>query len=1101
VARTKSVAHWIGQLKDKDPSVRELAAQALAVYGPEATTAIPALTEALQDGQDYVRLVAAEALGSIGPQAKAAVPQLAAALKDKDQVVRMSVAQALGRFGPEARAALPDLVRAFKPSDAFSVSVDGKTVSDRVGEALVKIGPSGMEALVELLHDKDPSVRRDAAFVFIHLGPAGRDAIPVLIEALKDSDQWVPSYAAEALGKIGPQDQRILPALLEALKSTHDQTWIKALEALGNFKLTLLHVGVLIGTFESKPAWCPAGVARVLANIGPDAAPALMEALEHKSSNVRETAVIALGLIGPDARSAVPAILTSIKGAYCPLYAYDALQRMGRAALPALIAALQDNDEQIRKVATEALGRFGPMAKPAIPALVEVFAVDALRGIGPDALPALVALLKDPDVHKRQEVIRVLCDMNPEDSKTVTALVPALLAALRDPDAQVRRETASRIGFSLLAPETTVPALLGTLKDDNPDVRRAAAEALVKMGARAGKFVPALVEALRSADEEVRSAAAQVLGQIGPEAEAAVPELLVLLKKGKDRERMEAAQALASIGPPARAALPTLVEMLKQKDTRLLAADALGVFGPEAEAAVPALKEVLHDQDQETSGYAVLALARIGPAGVPALAEALKADNPWVRARAADAMRWIGSAALPALPALIEVLKEKGRPDDKDNKDLRWSVLKAIGHCGPAAKEAVPVLTTLLKDEDHEIRYEAAVVLGKIGPKASAAVPAMAALLIDKDDAYEYVWMTANALQKIGPTAVPALVEVLKSRHKSARCLTAWALGKIGPQAKEAAPALLRLLDSKDDESRAAAEALGDIGPGAKEAIPALMRTLKSRDCSMASAAAQALGGIGPDARDALPLLEEMFLSDDDTVHLASAFALVKIGSQRKKEALTALIEAAKVREEKDSLSARCTAIVALGAIGPEAREAIPVLVNAIGADLGAAEKLDEEDAGELGCNLVGEALVQIGPAAVPALVEALKNEEGYRPLAAAVVLGRLGSDAKEAIPTLVTLLGKGALTTQLSDGTAWGLRKVNVATETLVQIGPASIPLLVKLLKETEPSQRSAAAEALGQFGPAAREAIPALREALKDAHPTVRVAAAAALRKVQRE
>jgi len=79
--------------------------------GPQAASAVPELTEALQDPVSYVRAPAAEALGAIGSGAKAAVPMLAQRLlvASEEGFVMTSVAYALGDIGPAARDALPAL--------------------------------------------------------------------------------------------------------------------------------------------------------------------------------------------------------------------------------------------------------------------------------------------------------------------------------------------------------------------------------------------------------------------------------------------------------------------------------------------------------------------------------------------------------------------------------------------------------------------------------------------------------------------------------------------------------------------------------------------------------------------------------------------------------------------------------------------------------------------------------------------------------------------------------------------------------------------------------------------------------------------------------
>lgn len=134
-------------------------------------------------------------------------------------------------------------------------------------------------------------------------------------------------------------------------------------------------------------------------------------------------------------------------------------------------------------------------------------------------------------------------------------------------------------------------------------------------------------------------------------------------------------------------------------------------------------------------------------------------------------------------------------------------------------------------------------------------------------------------------------------------------------------------------------------------------------------------------------------------------------------------------------------AAVALGRLGPAAREAIGPLVATF----------SDEDLYLRGAAAV--ALGQIGSDAVPALVRALGDTSGDVRWSAAIALGRLGSQARDAV---------GALITALSDA---------------------------------DENVRWCAAVALGAIGPAAREAVPVLTEALHDRDESVRCGATLAL------
>src|SRR5262249_33238294 len=97
----KPTSFWIKRLQDKDVAVRREAVEALAVLGPGAGAAVPALLRALKDDDDTaVRVGTLYAFCNIGPAAKAAVGPLLRALKDKDVHFRSVAIRALAAIGP-----------------------------------------------------------------------------------------------------------------------------------------------------------------------------------------------------------------------------------------------------------------------------------------------------------------------------------------------------------------------------------------------------------------------------------------------------------------------------------------------------------------------------------------------------------------------------------------------------------------------------------------------------------------------------------------------------------------------------------------------------------------------------------------------------------------------------------------------------------------------------------------------------------------------------------------------------------------------------------------------------------------------------------------
>ena len=122
----KNVDQLIANLKVKYWPDRYRAAEALGTLGPAASSAVPALIDALSDQEALVRSAAAQTLGNIGAGAKAAVPDLIRALKDKQPLVRAAAAEALGKIEQGGSRALPSLLAALKDPE-LSVRLAAET--------------------------------------------------------------------------------------------------------------------------------------------------------------------------------------------------------------------------------------------------------------------------------------------------------------------------------------------------------------------------------------------------------------------------------------------------------------------------------------------------------------------------------------------------------------------------------------------------------------------------------------------------------------------------------------------------------------------------------------------------------------------------------------------------------------------------------------------------------------------------------------------------------------------------------------------------------------------------------------------------------------
>jgi HEAT repeat protein len=201
---------------------------------------------------------------------------------------------------------------------------------------------------------------------------------------------------------------------------------------------------------------------------------------------------------------------------------------------------------------------------------------------------------------------------------------------------------------------------------------------------------------------------------------------------------------------------------------------------------------------------------------------------------------------------------------------------------GPKAAAAASRLTEMLKAGDDDLRTHAADALGAVGPAAEAAIPALVeAAAQDFDPPLRKA--AAGALGAIGRLPEPALVglmDLLKAEDASYRITAAWALGRCGAEAGQAAGVVAVMLqDGNCLVAEEAAYALGAIGGVAATAVPALLQALRRGEGGLPAGAAYALGCMGAAAIDkVVPALRKALRHMDPVVAEEAADALRRLG-------------------------------------------------------------------------------------------------------------------------------------------------------------------------------------------------------------------------------
>lgn len=316
-------------------------------------------------------------------------------------------------------------------------------------------------------------------------------------------------------------------------------------------------------------------------------------------------------------------------------------------------------------------------------------------------------------------------------------------------------------------------------------------------------------------------------------------EWLAVLQQGDDGTRRRAAQAIVVADPAAlRAALERVCSLpdgnnvleLDRQAVRALA-EAISAQGDAARA--------------ETSG---------GTGGsremIQTLGEALAADSAAVRVAAAAVFREIRRHPVDQIGALAAALAD-------ENRWVRWYAAEALANVGAEASLAVDALCQALDHEDRYTRRRAAVALGRIGPAGRPAIARLESLASDDPD------------RTVREAARTALFQVNLDALAAARA----------SQADSRIQELIARLDEDDEfESVAAANALGRLGPEAAAAAPALARALGKPNKWLRVAAAEALGAIGPAAGPAVASLEEAADDADADVRAAARASLESLG-------------------------------------------------------------------------------------------------------------------------------------------------------------------------------------------------------------------------------
>ena len=492
--------------------------KALERIKPTASTLAPLLAKAMSNPDPWIRLRAAKLiheaiLWSGGPTPNVS-PLLLKALRDEDSKVRLIFINDLVKFDEETRrAAAAILLQRLQRPDPPDVL-----------EATVALAPLGRDAepaakiLADRLQKGDLADRRGTLFLLGKLGPAAKPAVPAILRAMTANDSGTknPDFLNRfwrSSPSFSPDDQHV---------TLGPEDRIHARESLREHAIRVL-CGI-----DRESELQGIGVFNEMSGAG--------------KIEARRMALESLAMFGKKASSAIPTLIRLAEGteavpfgsedANLAFQIFETIHQVGngddRRLVEVLVRMLKSKGGVQRAGAVLALGNLSPPPKGVV--------------------PALVAAMKDEQPIARRAASNALGRYLGSERK---AALKALLAAMNDPDPWVRIAAGRSLAGQGEAAALAVPAIIRLMRTEDPNLRGQAAEIMGKFGPSAKAASAALLAALYDVEGHVRKSAENALNAVSPIECETADLALEALRQGDISQRVAAVCDLVRPGSTA----------------------------------------------------------------------------------------------------------------------------------------------------------------------------------------------------------------------------------------------------------------------------------------------------------------------------------------------------------------------------------------------------------------------------------------------------------------------------------------------------------------------------------------------------------------------
>lgn len=492
-----------------------------------STKGVALLTELLNASDVEVRRAATYGLRRHSLKAENAIPLMAKTLQDPDWEVQHSAANFLWKRFKTDEAYLPLLQQSTSQllqMFGHEPKVHRHWFSDEILTFLGTLEPSVIHAMTEKLLDEDLRLR--ATKILWGIGTLTEEMRTIYQTGLTSDNKYWRSVAAFSLwrfeidgGKafieISEEAQTLLDPM--PLAASLDYEYKPALNLMPIDGVKPVVTSILTRSRTHKRLWCQAVfVLAVAQQKQPDLEskqllhsliPALLQHLSDDSETIQRYVIKALGAIGKDAKTAIPA-LTSI------VYNANGYKYSRGNAAEALVNITPEYDQIVDLYHYLYLQENYCLSKQALP---------LLKKLGNKAIPILLDDLLSGSL-KPEDLDYQIFDMLADYGKDA---IPALVELTNDQTCRLQ----AIIALGKTKNDGSVPRLIELLNHEDYQTRIKAAHALGNLGILSVNSIPALVNSVSDNDSEVCARAIEALGKIG---KTATPSLLELLEDGDD---------------------------------------------------------------------------------------------------------------------------------------------------------------------------------------------------------------------------------------------------------------------------------------------------------------------------------------------------------------------------------------------------------------------------------------------------------------------------------------------------------------------------------------------------------------------------------------